>query len=99
MDEAWKVRPIQLPKGTYDWTRFTGAFSLPANTAQLRVLSQDVGEVWIDEIRIEPAPPAAAAGGGAVAAADPVPGSSGRAGGRRSGLPPVAALPGREMRR
>jgi len=73
VDEAWKVRPIQLPKGTYDWTRFTGTFSLPANTVQLRILSEDVGEVWIDEIRIEPAPPAAAAGGNAVAAADPVP--------------------------
>jgi hypothetical protein len=73
VDEAWKVRPIQLPKGTYDWTRFTGTFSLPTNTAQLRILSEDVGEVWIDEIRIDPAPAAAGVGGGAIAAPDPVP--------------------------
>jgi len=73
VDEAWKVRPIQLPKGTYDWTRFTGTFSLAANTAQLRILSEDVGEVSIDEVRIEPAPPPAAAVGGAVAAPDPAP--------------------------
>jgi len=73
VDEAWKVRPIQLPKGTYDWTRFTGTFSLAANTAQLRILSEDVGEVSIDELRVEPAPPPATAGGGGVAAADPLP--------------------------
>ena len=24
VDRDWKVRPIRLPKGDYDWTRFTG---------------------------------------------------------------------------
>ena len=68
VDEAWKVRPISLPKGTYDWTRFTGTFSLATPAAQLRVLSEDVGEAWIDEIRIEPVPPPAKPGPGGVAA-------------------------------
>lgn len=59
VDEAWRIRPIQLPAGTYDWTPFTGEFSLPDGQAQLRILSEDVGECWIDDIEIsslEPEP-------------------------------------------
>lgn len=54
VDEAWQVRPIQLPPGTYDWTRFEGDFSLDQGTSQLRILCEDLGEVWIDDIEIEP---------------------------------------------
>jgi len=53
VDREWKVRPIHLPQGSYDWTRFSGLFSLPEKTAQLRILSQDRGEAWIDDIEIE----------------------------------------------
>ena len=52
VDRDWKVRPIRLPKGDYDWTRFTGEFSLPEGLAQLRILSEDKCEVWIDDIQI-----------------------------------------------
>jgi hypothetical protein len=55
-DDGWKVRPIQLPRGSYDWTPFLGVFALPQATANLRLLSEDRGEVWLDDIRIEPLP-------------------------------------------
>lgn len=54
VDSQWQVRPIALPGGTYDWAQLTGEFSLPESAAQLRILSDDVGEVWIDDLRIEP---------------------------------------------
>jgi len=52
VDSAWQIRPIRLPKGSYDWRRFTATFALPTSTAQLRILSEDRGEVWIDDITI-----------------------------------------------
>ncbi|MBI3465123.1 MAG: C39 family peptidase [Planctomycetes bacterium] len=53
VDPEWKVRPIALPKGTYDWTAFSGEFSLPHADAQIRILSEDVGEAWIDDIQVQ----------------------------------------------
>ncbi len=50
VDEDWRVRPIRLPRGTYDWTEFTGEFSLPETTAPLRILSEDAGEAWLDDV-------------------------------------------------
>jgi len=52
VDEDWKVRPIQLPAGTYDWTRFTGEFTWPGGEGQCRIVSEDVGQVWLDDIKI-----------------------------------------------
>jgi hypothetical protein len=57
VDPAWRVRPIQLPVGTYDWTRFEGEFSLDERTAQLRILCDDLAEVWVDDIEILPVEP------------------------------------------
>ncbi len=54
VDSQWRVRPIQLPAGSYDWTEFSGEFSLTANTADLRILMEDRGEVWLDSIVIRP---------------------------------------------
>jgi carbohydrate binding protein with CBM4/9 domain len=54
VDQSWKVRPIQLPRGTYGWTQFHGDFSLDENTAQVRILCEDLAEVWIDDIEIAP---------------------------------------------
>jgi hypothetical protein len=53
VDSEWKIRPIQLPKGTWDWTRFSGEFTPNGAAAELRILSEDSGEAWIDEIRME----------------------------------------------
>ena len=54
VDDAWRVRPVSLPAGSYAWTRLSGTFSLPADYADIRILSEDAGEAWIDDVRIEP---------------------------------------------
>ncbi|MFN0196942.1 MAG: hypothetical protein ACKVT0_09355, partial [Planctomycetaceae bacterium] len=53
VDEAWGLRPIPLPKGTYGWTQFTGEFSSKTGETQIRILSEDRGEVWLDDIQLE----------------------------------------------
>lgn len=52
VDPAWRIRPIHLPAGSFDWQKFEGTFKLPSSTAEFRILSEDIGEVWIDDIRI-----------------------------------------------
>jgi hypothetical protein len=54
VDDVWKVRPIELPGGSYSWRKFTGTFSLPVDYTDLRVVSQDRGLVWIDDIQVVP---------------------------------------------
>lgn len=54
VDETWRVRPITLPAGTFAWTKLSGVFSLPTDYADIRILSEDAGEAWIDDVRIEP---------------------------------------------
>ena len=54
VDDAWTVRPISLPAGSFSWTRFSGTFSLPADHADIRILSEDAGEAWVDAIRVIP---------------------------------------------
>ena len=54
VDDAWQVRPISLPGGTYAWTRISGVFSLPADHANIRILAEDAGEAWLDDITITP---------------------------------------------
>ncbi len=52
VDSAWKIRPIQLPAGSFEWQEFQGEFTLPSSTADLRILSEDRGEVWLDDLQI-----------------------------------------------
>ncbi|MCE9545129.1 MAG: carbohydrate binding domain-containing protein [Planctomycetia bacterium] len=52
VDEKWTTRPIQLPKGTYDWRRFTGEFTWPGGDGQCRLMTEDRGEVWLDDLSI-----------------------------------------------
>lgn len=52
VDADWKIRPIQLPAGSYEWRQFSGEFTLASPKADLRILSEDLGEVWIDDIQI-----------------------------------------------
>lgn len=54
VDDAWQVRPISLPAGSYAWTKLSGTFSLPADHANIRILSEDTGEAWLDDIKITP---------------------------------------------
>lgn len=53
VDPAWKVRSINLPAGSFSWKKFTAVFALPADYADVRILSEDQGEAWIDDIRVE----------------------------------------------
>ncbi len=52
VDPGWFIRPIQLPRGTFDWTEFKGEFSLDTNYADIRILIEDTGEVWIDDLEV-----------------------------------------------
>jgi len=52
VDSAWNIRPIMLPSGTYEWQKFEGTFKLPTPTADIRILSEDRGEAWIDDISV-----------------------------------------------
>ena len=54
VDDAWAVRPIALPAGTYAWMRLSAVFSLPADHASIRILSEDAGDAWLDDISITP---------------------------------------------
>lgn len=52
VDPEWKVRPIALPKGTYGWTLFEGTFRAGTGDWEFRIISEDVGRVWLDDLRI-----------------------------------------------
>lgn len=54
VDEAWQVRPIALPAGSYAWTRLSGTFSLRADHADIRILAEDAGEAWLDDLQVIP---------------------------------------------
>ncbi|MCL5105371.1 MAG: carbohydrate binding domain-containing protein [Armatimonadetes bacterium] len=53
VDPTWKVRSINLPAGSFSWKKFSTVFSLPTDYADVRILSEDQGEAWIDDIRVE----------------------------------------------
>ncbi len=52
VDPQWKVAPIHMPKGTYNWQKFTGTFVASANYIDLRIISQDRGEVLITSMNM-----------------------------------------------
>lgn len=52
VDPDWKVRPIALPRGSYGWTLFEGTFRAGTGDWEFRIISEDVGRVWLDDLRI-----------------------------------------------
>ena len=52
VDSQWRMRPIQLPGGTYDWRQLSGEFVWPGGEGQCRILSEDRGQAWLDDIKI-----------------------------------------------
>ncbi|MDQ7824070.1 MAG: hypothetical protein RDV48_14815 [Candidatus Eremiobacteraeota bacterium] len=52
VDEGWGVRPVVLPQGSSPWTLYRGTFSLQQDYADVRILSEDCGEAWIDDITV-----------------------------------------------
>ncbi len=54
IDAGWEVAPMVLPGDTYDWKGLTAYFSNGFNdVVDFRVIHQDVGTVWLDDVRIE----------------------------------------------
>ncbi|HTJ70630.1 MAG TPA: carbohydrate binding domain-containing protein [Actinospica sp.] len=51
MDPAWTVRE-NFPSGTYDWTQYTWDYTVPTSQTSFafRILTQDVGTTWIDDV-------------------------------------------------
>ncbi|MGW5194333.1 glycosyl hydrolase [Kribbella sp. NPDC004138] len=51
LDNAWTQRQI-FPGGTYDWQKLTWQYAIPAGQTSytFRVISQDVGTVWLDDV-------------------------------------------------
>ncbi len=49
VDRAWKTR-LTIRPGTYDWEPFEMEFVPDASVIELRLLSEDVGVVWIDDL-------------------------------------------------
>lgn len=54
IDPAWRIRPISMNAGTYNWTRFTGNFTAPDNYIDLRIISEDRGSVLITGMTLRP---------------------------------------------
>ena len=52
VDKDWKLRPIELPAGRYDWTPLRGEFTWPGGEGQCRILTADEGQAWLDDITI-----------------------------------------------
>jgi hypothetical protein len=50
VDNKWLIRPVHLPKGTYGWRELTGEFVAQAPEGTLRIILEDRGEAWLDDI-------------------------------------------------
>jgi hypothetical protein len=54
IDPAWKIRPVRMNTKTNGWERFAGIFIAPSNYIDLRIISEDRGEVWIIAMSVRP---------------------------------------------
>lgn len=53
VDPAWHMRPISLPKGTWDWRLFKAQFdSADLSFMDVRILSLSTGTVWLDDLSL-----------------------------------------------
>ncbi len=56
IDAAWAKRLPSLPAGSYDWQPYEATINIGHNDyIDLRLLHQNTGTVWLDDIRVEPA--------------------------------------------
>jgi hypothetical protein len=57
VDPMWRIRPLGLPAGNFEWTRFYKTFnSGDRDTIEFRIIFEDIGEVWLDDIVVEELP-------------------------------------------
>lgn len=54
VDRPWRVRPISLPGGNYDWRQFSGTFTTNTGEIQLRIISAGTGAACISAVSITP---------------------------------------------
>jgi hypothetical protein len=54
VDSAWRVRPVGVSRGSYGWREFSGTFTAEAPRISVRIISEDVGEVWLTRVSIRP---------------------------------------------
>ncbi|MEM7473376.1 MAG: protein kinase [Planctomycetota bacterium] len=45
-------RILAIPAGTLDWTEYEGEFEADSNLSVLKIVSEDQGTVWLDELRV-----------------------------------------------
>ncbi len=58
IDAAWAKRLPSLPAGSYDWQPYEATINIGHNDyIDLRLLHQNTGTVWLDDLRVEPAVP------------------------------------------
>lgn len=56
VDAAWAKRLLGLPPGTYGWRSFSATVNIGHNDyIDLRLIHQNTGTVWLDDIVVEPA--------------------------------------------
>ena len=53
VDHAWQKRAAAAP-GIYDWERFTLLFNAESATIDVRIISENTGTVWVDDISVTP---------------------------------------------
>lgn len=51
VDKALSHR-VGVTPGTYDWTRFSSTFTAEAATIDIRLISENVGKVWVDDVSV-----------------------------------------------
>jgi hypothetical protein len=52
VDPQWRIRPIRLDGGTRQWTKYSGTFTADSSYIDLRIISEDAGEVWISDLKM-----------------------------------------------
>src|SRR5262249_33550114 len=53
VDHKWGKR-AGATAGTYDWTRFTVSFNAEASPIDVRIITENAGTVWVDDISVTP---------------------------------------------
>lgn len=56
VDPGWQKRSVKPRAGTYDWELFSGTVNIGHNDyIDLRIVLENTGTLWLDEIRVEKA--------------------------------------------
>lgn len=53
VDPQWRVRPVKMNAGSYDFTRFSGTFTAKSNYVDLRIIIEDRGQVWLTKMKLQ----------------------------------------------